>query len=138
MHNDESLRNRLSPLAMSSEEFRKLGTQLIDRIAGFLDSLPERPVTPAESPVDIRQALAAQRTLPRQGTDPAQLLHHAADLLFDHSLFNGALLGIHHLVGCAHWRTGRTACRRGQSQRRGMAALTHGERNRSADGSLDR
>ena len=25
----------------------------------------------------------------RQGTDPAQLLHHAADLLFDHSLFNG-------------------------------------------------
>jgi glutamate/tyrosine decarboxylase-like PLP-dependent enzyme len=89
MHNDESLRNRLSPLAISSEEFRKLGAQLIDRIAGFMDSLPKRPVTPAESPVDIRQALAAQRTLPRQGTDPAQLLHHAADLLFDHSLFNG-------------------------------------------------
>ena len=89
MHNDESLRNRLSPLAMSSEEFRKLGTELVDRIAGFLDSLPERPVTPAESPADVRQALAAQRTLPQQGTDPAQLLHHAAGLLFDHSLFNG-------------------------------------------------
>jgi len=58
MHNDESLRNRLSPLAISSEEFRKLGAQLIDRIAGFMDSLPKRPVTPAESPVDIRQALA--------------------------------------------------------------------------------
>ena len=89
MHNDESLRNRLSPLAMSSEEFRKLGTELVDRIAGFLDSLPERPVTPAESPADVRQALAAQRTLPQQGADPAQLLHHAAGLLFDHSLFNG-------------------------------------------------
>lgn len=89
MHNDESLRNRLSPLAMSSEEFRKLGTQLVDHIAGFLDSLPERPVTPAESPAEVRQALAAQRTLPQQGADPAQLLHHAAGLLFDHSLFNG-------------------------------------------------
>ena len=89
MHNDETLRNRLSPLAMSSEKFRKLGTQLINRIAGFLDSLPERPVTPAESPTGVRQALVAQRPLPQQGADPAQLLDHAASLLFDHSLFNG-------------------------------------------------
>ncbi len=89
MHNDESLRNRLSPLAMSSEEFRKLGTQLIDRIARLLDSLPERPVTPAESPAEVRQALAAHCTLPQPGADPAQLLDHAASLLFDHSLFNG-------------------------------------------------
>ena len=27
--------------------------------------------------------------MPQKGTDPAQLLQHAADLLFDHSLFNG-------------------------------------------------
>ncbi len=46
-------------------------------------------MTPAESPADVRHALAAERTLPQQGADPAQLLHHAADLLFDHSLFNG-------------------------------------------------
>ncbi len=32
--------------------------------------------------------LQAQRTLPESGTDPAQLLNRAADLLFDHSLFN--------------------------------------------------
>src|SRR5580693_4979433 len=88
MHNDNSLRNREAPLAMSSEEFRELGAQLIDRIAGFLESLPNRPVTPAESPAGVRHALAAQRTLPQQGADSAQLLHHAADLLFDHSLFN--------------------------------------------------
>jgi aromatic-L-amino-acid decarboxylase len=74
---------------MSSEEFRKLGTELVDRIGAFLESLPSRPVTPAESPAEIRHALGNQRTLPRQGADPAQLLHHAADLLFDHSLFNG-------------------------------------------------
>ncbi|MFZ0743106.1 MAG: aspartate aminotransferase family protein [Terracidiphilus sp.] len=89
MQNSESLQNRESPLAMGSQEFRVLGYQLIERIAGFLDSLPQRPVTAAESPSDVRQALDAHRSLPQQGADPAELLNHAADLLFDHSLFNG-------------------------------------------------
>ena len=88
MPDNQSLKNRAAPLAMSSKEFRELAAQLIDRIADFLDSLPQRPVTRAESPAVVRQALAAQRTLPERGADPAQLLHHAADLLFDHSLFN--------------------------------------------------
>ncbi len=86
MQNDEK---RESPLAMGSAEFRALGAQLIDRIAGFLDSLPQRPVTPAESPSDVRIALGAERALPQLGADPSMLLDHAADLLFDHSLFNG-------------------------------------------------
>jgi aromatic-L-amino-acid/L-tryptophan decarboxylase len=89
MPDNQNLKNRAAPLAMSSKEFRELGAQLIDRIADFIDSLPQRPVTRAESPAVVRQALAAQRTLPERGADPAQLLHHAADLLFDHSLFNG-------------------------------------------------
>ena len=89
MRDNQSLKNRSAPLAMSSKEFRELAAQLIDRIADFLDSLPQRPVTRAESPAVVREALAAQRTLPERGADPAQLLDHAADLLFDHSLFNG-------------------------------------------------
>ena len=89
MHEPENGSNRVAPLAMGSNEFRALGTQLIDRIANFLDSLPQQPVTPAESPSVVRQALAAERTLPRQGASPELLLNHAADLLFDHSLFNG-------------------------------------------------
>lgn len=89
MHDEQSLKTRAVPLAMSSAEFRELAIQLIDRIADFLDSLPQRPVTRAESPAVVRQALEAQRRLPKQGADPAQLLHHAADLLFEHSLFNG-------------------------------------------------
>jgi aromatic-L-amino-acid decarboxylase len=80
---------RVSPLAMSSQEFRNLGNQLIDRISGFLDSLPLRPVTPAESPAAVRAALGADHGLPLQGADAAALLQRAADLLFDHSLFNG-------------------------------------------------
>jgi aromatic-L-amino-acid decarboxylase len=89
MRDNQNLKNRAAPLAMSSKEFRELAAQLIDRIADFLDSIPQRPVTRAESPAVVRQALVAQRTLPERGADPAQLLHHAADLLFDHSLFNG-------------------------------------------------
>ncbi|HUX27896.1 MAG TPA: aminotransferase class V-fold PLP-dependent enzyme, partial [Terracidiphilus sp.] len=89
MNNEDSLNKRVSPLAMGSQEFRELGSQLIDRIAGFIDSLPERPVTRGESPSDVRQALGAERALPQHGTDPAQLLNHAADLLIEHSLFNG-------------------------------------------------
>ena len=78
-----------SPLAMNADEFRALGYQLIDRIAGFIEFLPERPVTRGESPPDIRQALGAEQSLPHKGTDPALLVHRAADLLFEHSLFNG-------------------------------------------------
>ncbi len=80
---------RVSPLDIGPEDFRSLGYNLIDRIAALLGSLRGRPVTCGESPVDVRQALDADRDLPNQGADPARLLGHAADLLFDHSLFNG-------------------------------------------------
>ncbi len=89
MQNPQSLEMRDSPLDIGPSEFRELGHQLVDRIAEFLHSLPQRPVTPGESPSTIRQALNAGRTLPQHGADPSPLLNHAADLLFDHSLFNG-------------------------------------------------
>ena len=89
MHDKDSKMERVSPLAMGSREFRDLGYQLIDRIARFIDSLPELPVTRGESPSDVRQALDADRSLPLHGADSAQVLNHAADLLIEHSLFNG-------------------------------------------------
>ena len=89
MQNEESAAERRSPLAMDSQEFRALGYQLVDRIATFLDSLPQRRVTPGESPSAVRQALVAERPLPQDGANPALLLDRAADLLFEHSLFNG-------------------------------------------------
>ena len=85
--NETEIRN--SPLEIGSEEFRAVGYQLVDRIADFIDSLPERPVTRCEPPSDVRKALDAERLLPQQGADPAMLLNRAADLLFEHSLFNG-------------------------------------------------
>ncbi|HJT86640.1 MAG TPA: aminotransferase class V-fold PLP-dependent enzyme [Bryobacteraceae bacterium] len=74
---------------MTAEEFRSLGYRLIDRIAGFLDSLPSRPVSPAESPSAVRDCLQSAHPLPEHGSDPSALLDRAASLLFDHSLFNG-------------------------------------------------
>jgi aromatic-L-amino-acid decarboxylase len=89
MQESNGAERRISPLDMSAAEFRALGHRLVDRIAAFLDSLPSRPVTPGESPARIRQELAAERPLPQTGAEPAELLERAADLLFEHSLFNG-------------------------------------------------
>ncbi|MGA8086944.1 MAG: aspartate aminotransferase family protein [Terracidiphilus sp.] len=84
----ETIANRTSPLNLSSDDFRAAGHQLVDRIADFFDSLPQRPVTTGESPSAIRQSLDAGRRLPSQGADAAELLNRATSLLFDHSLFN--------------------------------------------------
>jgi glutamate/tyrosine decarboxylase-like PLP-dependent enzyme len=88
MQETETVANRTAPLNLSSDEFRTVGHQLVDRIADFFDSLPQRPVTTGESPSAIRQALDAGRTLPREGANAAELLNRATSLLFDHSLFN--------------------------------------------------
>src|SRR5574338_163093 len=79
---------RSAPIELKADDFRSMGHHLVDRIADLLDSLPTRPVTTGESPTDIRKALDASRLLPDRGTDPAQLIDHATDLLFEHSLFN--------------------------------------------------
>lgn len=79
---------RNAPLEMSTENFRELGHELIDQIADFLESLPNRPVTTGEPPSQIRQLLG-QGSLPKNGADPQALLTKTAKLLFDHSLFNG-------------------------------------------------
>jgi len=81
-------KKRNAPIEIQSEEFRSMGYRLVDRIADFIDTLPSRPVTPGEAPPVIREALDSTRLLPDRGTDPAQLMDRAADLLFDHSLFN--------------------------------------------------
>jgi aromatic-L-amino-acid/L-tryptophan decarboxylase len=74
---------------MSADGFRELGHALVDALAGFLESMPARPVTSGESLGAIRERLGADRALPREGTDAADLLRSSAALLFDHSLFNG-------------------------------------------------
>jgi aromatic-L-amino-acid decarboxylase len=89
MEGESNRLTRVSPLKIDPPQFRRLGYEVVDRIAGLLESLPTRPVTRGESPLDVRKALEADRSMPDSGTDPGELLGRAANLLFDHSLFNG-------------------------------------------------
>jgi aromatic-L-amino-acid/L-tryptophan decarboxylase len=89
MSNETRSAARSAPLEMEADAFRRVGHELIERIAEFLDTLAERRVSPAESPVAVREALGADRPLPAHGEDAAVLLNRAAGLLFGHSLFNG-------------------------------------------------
>lgn len=53
---------------LSAEEFRQLGHRLVDRIAGYWQSLDELPVLAPVAPGEVRTALPQQ--LPEQGEDP--------------------------------------------------------------------
>lgn len=81
--------SRSAPIAMDAESFRRAGHDLVDTIAEFLASVPDRPVTPGESPDEVRTVLDAAAPLPQDGTSADLLLRSTAELLFNHSLFNG-------------------------------------------------
>jgi aromatic-L-amino-acid decarboxylase len=80
---------RDSALEMDAATFRELGHRLVDQLAVFLEALPGHPVTRNESPSEVREALDLDGPLPETGMDPGPLLERTAQLLFDHSLFNG-------------------------------------------------
>ncbi|GAC1350488.1 MAG: aspartate aminotransferase family protein [Ktedonobacteraceae bacterium] len=88
MEKRDALRYRIAPLEMTPSEFRRVGRHLVERIAEFLCTLPNRPVTSNESPEVIREALGTG-SLPEQGAEAKDLLEEAATLLFEHSTFNG-------------------------------------------------
>ena len=85
----EALRRRRAPLAMTPEEFRTIGRQLVDRIADRLSAVAGGPVTHGEAPADVRRVLRADAPLPDEGAAAGALLTEAGAMLFDHSLFNG-------------------------------------------------
>lgn len=80
-------RHREVALEMTPETFREVGHRLVDEIAGFLESLPRRPVTLGEGPETVRDLLPD--TLPDEGVDPATLLAETTPLVIDHSLLSG-------------------------------------------------
>ena len=80
--------SRTSALDMSPAEFREAGHELIEQIADFFESLPERPLTLAETPAQVRE-LIGTGGLPSQGISASELLREIGPLLFAHSLHNG-------------------------------------------------
>ncbi len=74
-------------LELPPDEFRRLGHELVDRVAEFLGSIRDRPLTSGETPAEIRDLLG-RGPLPAGGTSAADLLPETTRLLFEHSLFN--------------------------------------------------
>jgi hypothetical protein len=60
---------RDAPLRMSPDAFRRAGHALVDLIAERLAAIPDGPVTPGESPLDVQHALHASMPLPEEGCD---------------------------------------------------------------------
>jgi aromatic-L-amino-acid decarboxylase len=83
-----NLQRQNTPLAMEPEEFRQAGHDLVNRIADFLRTLPQKPVTSGERPKEIRSVLGSSG-LPAEGAFASDIIQEATDLLFNHSLFNG-------------------------------------------------
>ena len=79
--------NRRTPLSIEPQAFRELGHDLVDRIADFMQSLPERAVAPNAGPEDLR-GLIGNSALPVDGADPRSLLEEATTLLVENSTFN--------------------------------------------------
>src|SRR5262249_52553984 len=84
----DELKQRQTPLQLSSQEFRTLGYRLVDRIAGHFETLANRRVTPGEAPEAVRRAIGSDNSLPVSGTEAGPLLDEITNVLLEHSLFN--------------------------------------------------
>ena len=80
--------DRARPLELDPETFRSLGHRLVDRLAEWLKTMPSGPVTRGEG-ADVLRAALGTSGMPAAGADPATVLDEAADLVIEHSLFNG-------------------------------------------------
>jgi len=96
----EGLRSRTAPIEMSGDEFRRVGHRLVDRMAEFLETIRERPLTREQLPSQIRAALPAAG-LPQTGETAEKLLDEVVDLLIDRSLLNGHPLFLGYITSAA-------------------------------------
>ncbi|WP_010230896.1 pyridoxal phosphate-dependent decarboxylase family protein [Gillisia marina] len=79
---------RETPIEISKKEFKKVGYQLIDKIAEFLETVSEGPVTAGKTPKQLQELLGTSK-LPEDGTSTEALMAKTTELLLNHSLFNG-------------------------------------------------
>jgi aromatic-L-amino-acid/L-tryptophan decarboxylase len=92
MEEESPVTARESPINIPPEEFRRAGHMLVDQIAELLESLDRahRPVVPPnQSPKNMRSLLAPFEELPRSRAPVEKLVEEAANLVLEHSLYNG-------------------------------------------------
>jgi aromatic-L-amino-acid/L-tryptophan decarboxylase len=82
------LPKRNAPVEMQGSEFKRVGYQLIDQIADFIDNIREKPVTANLSLAQL-SAMVGLDSLPEYGKTASETVSRAAALLFNYSLFNG-------------------------------------------------
>lgn len=80
--------NRNTSLEMDKEEFKTIGYQLMDRIAEFLDTIDQKPVTPGKGARELHKTIG-RSSLPENGSPTEHIVSSAASLLMDQSLLNG-------------------------------------------------
>ena len=80
---------RSSPADLSPEDFRAAGMALVDRIADFLTTLRDQPVAPDTTPGAVRERIAGLDPVPQTGSNAADVLTRAADLMLSGSTLNG-------------------------------------------------
>ncbi|MCP4974879.1 MAG: aminotransferase class V-fold PLP-dependent enzyme [Maribacter sp.] len=81
-------KHRSTPIEIGVSDFKKIGYQMIDTIAGFFDTIEDYPVTQGESPVQLQNILGSS-SLPKIGISAEETISRSSDLLLNHSLFNG-------------------------------------------------
>ncbi len=131
---------RRAALAMSADEFRHAGHALVDTLASFLDDLPGRPVTPGETPAEVRAALGAARPLPGAGAPATEILERRrAPACRPFALQRApALPRLHHVVAGTDRHAGGSARGGDEPERGRVAPVADGQRDRSANRALDR
>ena len=77
-------KKREAPIEIGKSEFKKIGYELIDSIANFIDTIDEKPITNGESPQQLQKILGTS-SLPEKGRPVAELLSNTTELLINHS-----------------------------------------------------
>src|SRR5438067_7009921 len=80
---------RHSPAELTPDSFRAIGHDLIDRVADFLATLPDRAVAPNATPGPMHDRLGTRDSVPEKGEDAAAIAKHAIELLTANSTLNG-------------------------------------------------
>ena len=83
------LARRRAPLDLDPEPFATAGHRLVDDVAALLASIQSRPVAASRTPMEVRGALDAGRSLPEEGADIGALLASSDEMLAARSTWNG-------------------------------------------------